>query len=83
MNPQFLFFIITIFSFILSLICIAENTKISEKIGYVSITICVYSFILLLCTIDKPNAIDVYRNKTTLEIIYKDSIPIDSTVVYK
>ena len=27
--------------------------------------------------------IDVYRGKTTLEITYKDSIPIDSVVVYK
>lgn len=28
-------------------------------------------------------AIDVYRGKTTLQITYKDSIPIDSVVVYK
>ena len=27
--------------------------------------------------------IDVYRGKTTLEITYKDNIPIDSVVVYK
>ena len=31
----------------------------------------------------KPSAIDVYRGKTTLEITYRDSIAIDSTVVYK
>lgn len=31
----------------------------------------------------KPNAIDVYRDKTTLQITYQDSIAIDSTVVYK
>lgn len=30
-----------------------------------------------------PSAIDVYRGKTTLQITYKDNIPIDSTVVYK
>ena len=30
-----------------------------------------------------PNAIDVYRGKTTLEITYRDSIAVDSTVVYK
>lgn len=30
-----------------------------------------------------PQAIDVYRGKTTLEITYKDSIPIDSVVVFK
>ena len=27
--------------------------------------------------------IDVYRNRTTLEITYRDSIPIDSIVVFK
>ena len=34
-------------------------------------------------TKDKPTAIDVYRGKTTLEITYRDSVAIDSTVVYK
>lgn len=32
---------------------------------------------------DKPTALDVYRGKTTLEITYRDSIPVDSIVVYK
>ena len=27
--------------------------------------------------------IDVYRGKTTLEITYRDSVAIDTTVVYK
>ena len=30
-----------------------------------------------------PSAIDVYRGKTTLEITYRDSVAIDSTIVYK
>ena len=30
-----------------------------------------------------PSAMDVYRGKTTLEITYRDSVAIDSTVVYK
>jgi hypothetical protein len=30
-----------------------------------------------------PTAMDVYQNKTTLEITYKNNIPIDSTVVFK
>lgn len=30
-----------------------------------------------------PKAIDVYRDKTTLQITYKGNIPIDTTVVYK
>lgn len=31
----------------------------------------------------KPTALDVYQGKTTLEITYIDSIPIDSVVVLK
>ena len=32
---------------------------------------------------NKPTAMNVYRGKTTLEITYKDSISIDSVVVFK
>ena len=31
---------------------------------------------------DKPQAIDVYRGRTTLEITYRDSIPVDTIVVF-
>lgn len=34
-------------------------------------------------TVNKPKAIDVYRNKTTLKITYVDSIPQDTIVVFK
>lgn len=30
-----------------------------------------------------PTAIDVYRGKTTLEITYRDSVAVDSIVVWK
>ena len=30
-----------------------------------------------------PTTLDVHRGKTTLEITYRDSVAIDSTVVYK
>lgn len=36
-----------------------------------------------LINYNKPTALDVYRGKTTLEITYRDSVAIDSTVVYK
>ena len=39
--------------------------------------------LVLLITYNKPSALDVYRGKTTLEITYRDSVAIDSTVVYK
>lgn len=30
-----------------------------------------------------PSAMDVYQGKTTLEITYKNGIPVDSVVVFK
>ena len=30
-----------------------------------------------------PTALDVYRGKTTLEITYRDSVAVDSVVIYK
>ena len=39
--------------------------------------------ILLGFSLNEPKAIDVYRGKTTLEITYKDKVPIDSTVIWK
>lgn len=30
-----------------------------------------------------PNAMDVYRGRTTLEITYRDSVALDSVVVFK
>lgn len=32
---------------------------------------------------ESPKAIDVYRNKTTLQITYRDNVPTDTTVIYK
>lgn len=39
--------------------------------------------LFLVFSLNEPKAIDVYRGKTTLEITYKDKVPIDSTVVWK
>ena len=32
---------------------------------------------------NKPSAMDVYQGKTTLEITYRNNIPVDSVVVFK
>ena len=40
--------------------------------------------IIIACVVSlQPKAMDVYRGKTTLEITYKDSVAIDSVVVFK
>ena len=38
-----------------------------------------------VCQEDKntPTAMDVYQGKTTFQITYEDSIPVDSVVVFK
>lgn len=50
----------------------------------------VYTLIIIIViavqmglTASEPSALDVYQGKTTLQITYKDSIPVDSVVVYK
>ena len=40
--------------------------------------------VLLVCVVnEQPKAMDVYQGKTTLEVTYKDSVAIDSVVVFK
>lgn len=47
-------------------------------------TIIFLVIIIIVCLENKePKAIDVYQGKTTLEITYKDSVPVDSVVVFK
>ena len=72
---------------LLSVMCIIDIIKGNEFDGnFFVYTLFVYSFLVLLLLLSyvyKPKAIDVYRGKTTLEITYKDRVPIDSTVVWK
>ena len=55
---------------------------------YSGILIIVLTFFFTVCldayfNRDVPTAIDVYNNKTTLDITYIDSVAIDTVVVYK
>lgn len=49
-------------------------------VGGISATIAIFLFARY---VDAPSALDVYRGKTTLEITYRDSVAVDSVVVYK
>jgi len=60
------------------------------KVAEVGSEIMKYSLIALsavcvcgIISISTPKSIDVYRGRTTIEITYKDSIPVDSVVVFK
>ena len=52
---------------------------------FLSIALMAFSITMLIVTIPNttPSALDVYRGKTTLEITYRDSVAVDSVVVYK
>ena len=72
------------------LICIGVGANVyegNELRPTTAIIICgmvlaAISFTLLIER-KKPSALDVYRGKTTLTITYQDTIPIDSTVIFK
>ena len=65
---------------------LSDNDKLShfswelhKGVSIALITLC----IVLLIDWSTPSAMDVYQGKTTLEITYKDSVAIDSVVVFK
>lgn len=72
---------------LLSVMCIIDIIKGNGfDSNFFVYTLFVYSFLVLLLLLSyvyKPKAIDVYRGKTTLEITFKDRVPIDSIVVWK
>lgn len=44
----------------------------------------VFSVLFVVAVKDSsPSAMDVYRGKTTLQVLYQDSLAIDSIVVFK
>ena len=75
--------IVFLLSAIFSVVYDGKVAEISSEIHKYSLialcTVCVCGII----SISTPKAIDVYRERTTLEITYKDSVPIDSVVVFK
>ena len=67
-------------------VCIEEIEGFVYGIVFsVSVLIAVFLGIYLFHepTDKAPTAVDVYRGKTTLEITYRDSVAVDSIVVWK
>ena len=83
----FIILLLTAMILLLSVLCVIDIIKGNGfETNFFIYTLFVYSFlvfILSLSCVYKPSAIDVYRGKTTLEITYKDKVPVDSTVVWK
>ena len=65
------------------LICSILLNSDKDFIVLISTILTFIIFVLVIVYMTEPRAINVYRGNTTLEITYKDGIPIDSTVVWK
>ena len=81
---------VLIFLIILGVSCLGLSKASEDKDLTIFFSVCA-GVIIILCVhvmvnlieVPKPSAIDVYNNKTTLEITYRDSVAIDTVVVYK
>ena len=62
---------------------ILEDTDFTRTILGIFTGCSMIAMFLMIAYLCKPKAIDVYRDKTTLEITYKNSVPIDTVVVWK
>ena len=65
-----------------SIICILTSGSLKSLLA-ILILIVGIGFVVANEMEETPKAIEVYQGKTTLEITYRDSIPVDSVVVYK
>ena len=65
------------------LICSILLNSDKDFIILISTILTFIIFVLVIVYMTEPRAINVYRGNTTLEITYKNGIPIDSTVVWK
>lgn len=57
-----------------------------EYLAYYITSVLIFILIVLCIVVyyeNKPTAMDVYRGKTTLEITYRDKVPVDTVVVLK
>lgn len=83
MDMIFCFCVIGLFLCVISFL-LGLNDEDNYLIGLIySSIIFIILVILVSAKRNKPTALDVYQGKTTLEITYKDSVPIDSVVVFK
>lgn len=87
MSWTIIFLFILAVIFFLSFIGSIFNLYGDRGNGWLSVIFYGVLFLVTLCTaitsLNAPQAIDVYRDKTSLEITSVNNIPTDSTVVWK
>ena len=64
-------------------LCVIGEVNAGVYTAIIGVIILLSAYYIDTKQITKPTALDVYQGKTTLEITYRDSVAIDSTVVYK
>ena len=60
-----------------------EDEDLSKVLLTITFSCLALGSLLSIINYDEPTALDVYRGKTTLAITYRDSVAIESGVVYK
>lgn len=70
-------------SALIAVLIMSEQTNGLTILGSVSSVLLIIVGTSCIYTCKNPSAIDVYRGKTTLQVIYKNNMPIDTTVIYK
>ncbi len=82
------FFILGVLAIIMGIIRVYILSD-ADSVTFWNVMLCICGGVLLGLSIAKikqeklPTPLDVYRDKTTLEISYRDGIPVDSAVVFK
>ena len=80
--------VLIIILFVCSIVTLIEN-EILEDTDFTRTILGIFTgcsmiaMFLIIAYLCRPKAIDVYRDKTTLEITYKNNVPIDTVVVWK
>ena len=83
-----IFYIILFVVFFASTLCMffASNVRVcnvASEVQRMSAVALVTFAVIMTIMSSQPSAIDVYRGDTELEITYRGSIPVDTTVVFK
>ena len=81
---KIIFFIIPVILLSLILWCEKKEHGDNTMVWFTIMSSC-WALVAFVCLTEcnTPTALDVYRGKTTLEITYRDSVAVDSVVVYK
>ena len=61
----------------------SKTTRAESSFMLIATTLLLFISIVTYVEQDYPSAKSVYEGKTTLQITYEDSIPVDTVVVYK